>query len=702
MRTNSNLSAALAPRSIAVVGASDNIDKIGGRCLSYLKRFGFKGAIYPINPARAFVQGTPAYAGFSGLPEVAELAVICVPGEQAIDAVEACGRHGTKVAVVVTAGFGETDDDGRALEQRMLARARETGLRLIGPNTQGLANFGNGAIANFSTMFIEAEPADGPVAIVSQSGGIAGVSFGLLRQKGIGIRHCHSIGNQSDVTVSELAIEVARDKGVSLLLLYLESIPDPERLIELAEIARKRDLPVLVLKSGRSPAGEAASRSHTGSLATDDRVVDAFLDHHGLYRVEDVGGLIDAAELYLKGWRPQGRRLVAISNSGAACVLSADAATTSKLTIEAFRPETRAALDEILPSFATTTNPVDITAALLTNSRLFGDILPVIARDPGADCFMISVAVAGRGYDVEAFAKDAADFAEITGKPIAIAAPQPNVAARFRDRGLPVFVHESSAIAALDQFISHHELMARTREACRSRVSTTNGASSREATRILNEAESLALLGGHGVPIVAHVLCASADDAAAAWRRLGGCVVVKGCSREVTHKSDVGLVRLGVTTDAEARDAYEQIVHKALAQGVRLDGVIVATMVPGVRRELIVGAHRNPTFGPVIAIGDGGKYVEALPDMRILMPNASRSEIKRAFRSLRIGPILDGVRGEAPIDLDALCDLVEGAARCILDPNRHVESLDINPVMALDRGCMAVDGVVVLGGRTRG
>jgi acetate---CoA ligase (ADP-forming) len=700
MTTTSHLAAALAPRSVAVVGASDNVDKIGGRCLSYLTRFGFKGAIYPINPTRDVVQGMPAYAGFADLPDIAELAVICVPGEQAIEAVEACGKHGVKVAVIVTAGFGETDDSGRAMEQRMLARARQTGLRLIGPNTQGLANFSNGAVANFSTMFVEAEPADGPIAIISQSGGMAAVSFGLLRQKGVGIRHCHSIGNQSDVTVSELAVEVARDPGVSLLLLYLESIPDPERLVELAAIARERELPVLVLKSGRSPAGQAASRSHTGSLATDDRVVDAFLDHHGLYRVDDVGGLVDAAELYLKGWRPKGRRLVVISNSGAACVLSADAATKSRLKIETLREDTRAELGGILPSFATTTNPVDITAALLTNSRLFGAILPVIARDPGSDCFMISVAVAGRGYDVEAFAKDSAEFAKITGKPLAIVAPQPNVAARFRDQGLPVFVHESAAIAALDQFIAHHEMMTRTCEAGHGCLPPMNGFHRTSARTTLNEAESLALLRKYDVPIVAHALCASVEEAVVARGRLGESVVVKGCSRDVVHKSDLGLVRLGVKTDAEVREAYRYIVDQAHTHDVRLDGIIVAAMAPGVRRELIIGAHRNATFGPVVAIGDGGKYVETLPDMRILMPTAARSEIKRAFLSLRIGPIFEGVRGEEPVDLDALCDLVEGAARCIMDPDRHVQSLDINPVMALDQGqgCVAVDCVVVLAG----
>ncbi len=690
--TNS-LAAALNPRSVAIVGASESPDKIGGRCLSYMKRFGFTGAIYPINPGRDITMGVKTYPSLDALPEPAELVVVCVPGEQAVAAVESCARLGTKVVIIITAGFGEAGEAGRAMEASMVATARAVGMRLIGPNTQGLANFGNGAVANFSTMFVEAEPEDGPVAIVSQSGGMGSVPFGLLRQMGVGVRHCHSIGNGCDVTVSELAVEVARDPGVKLLMLYLEGVPDPENLVLLGKLARERSLPVLVLKGGRTPAGQIASLSHTGSLAAEDRVVDAFLRHHGLYRVDDVGGMVDSAELYLKRWKPGGRRLVVISNSGTACVLSADAATRHALPIETLRPETRAELGTILPSFATTTNPVDITAALLSNSRLFGDILPVIARDPGADCFLISVPVAGRGYDVPAFAADAAAFGRTVGKPLVIVTPQPGVAARFKAQGLPVFRQESEAVAALSQFIAHHELMAAGAPAPYAMLGAGSG-----PARTLNEAESLALLARHGVPVVPHRLCASAEAAVEAFVAFGSApVAVKGCTGAVTHKTELGLVRLGLASAEAVREAYRDVAAEATRHGVPLDGVLVAGMVGSVRRELIVGAHRDPTFGPVIVVGDGGKYVEALPDSCVLLPGTPRAAMMQALRGLRIFPILSGVRCEAPVDLDAICDLADAVGRCMLDEAAAISSLDINPVMILEngRGCVAADGVVV-------
>jgi acyl-CoA synthetase (NDP forming) len=263
---------------------------------------------------------------------------------------------------------------------------------------------------------------------------------------------------------------------------------------------------------------------------------------------------------------------------------------------------------------------------------------------------------------------------------------------------LPVFEKESSAIAALNQFISHHELMARTRK---ERNGSPPAAPDRLLGRYLtlNEAESLDVLQTYGVPVVPHVLCHAEDEAVAAWRGFGGKVAVKGCSSAVTHKSDLGLVFLNVESESGVRNAYRQIATQAQVNGIHLDGVIIAPMVPGGRRELIVGAHNDPTFGPVIAIGDGGKYVEVLPDTRILMANASRSEILRAFRSLRIGAILEGVRGEKPTDLEALCNLVQGVSACITDPNMGVQSLDLNPVIVMDEGCgcAAVDAVVVKG-----
>ena len=688
---------AINPRSIAIVGASDNADKLGGRCLQYLKRFGFTGAILPINPTRDETQGVKTYSSFESLPEVAELVVIAVPGDAAVEAVEACARHGTRVAVILTAGFGETDDAGRAQERRMVDAARATGMRLIGPNTQGIANFHNGALANFSTMFVETTPVDGPIAIVSQSGGGSSVPFGLLRERGIGVRYCNAIGNQCDVTVTELALASARDPDIKLLLLYLEGIPDANHIAELGAVARERGLPVLVLKSGRTAAGQKASLSHTGSLATEDRVVDAFLEFHGLKRVAGVGDLVRAAELYLQGWKPGGRRLVVISNSGTACVLTADAATDAGMQINELQTATRAELGKVLPTFATTVNPVDITAALLSNSRLFGDILPIIARDPGADVFLISVPVAGRGYDVDAFARDAADFAKSTGKPVVVVAPQPKVAGKFKEAGLAVFALESDGVAALLQFITLHEVLDNARAARGpGRTKPIVLAKPSDRQEVLNEADGLALAKAHGIPVVDHQLCRTENDVVDALSAVGGLAAIKGCTSAITHKSDVGLVCLHVATDAAARQAWRDINAAAARQGVVLDGVIVARMAPG-RREMIVGAHRDPTFGPVLTVGDGGKYVEQLPDVQVLMANATREEIHRAIHRLRIAPLFKGVRGEAPMDVDALCDTLLALGRLIGDAAQGINSVDLNPVILYDagKGCLAVDAVVV-------
>lgn len=697
MQPDPHLAAMLAPRSIAIVGASENADKLGGRCLQFLLRFGFQGKIFPINPARAAIQEVCSYASLEALPEVAEMAIVAVPGLLAVEAIEACARHGCKVAVILSAGFGEAGPEGRELEQRMVTAARATGMRLVGPNTQGVSNFGNGTIANFSTMFVETQPEDGPVAIVAQSGGGSSVPFGLLREAGIGVRYCSAVGNQCDVTVAELGLAVVDDPDLKLMLMYLEGVTDARQLAELGRRARERSLPVLVLKGGSTAAGQKASLSHTGSLATEDRVVDAFLEHHGLQRVPDMLGLVQAAPLFLKGWRATGRRLVVISNSGTACVLAADAAFDMGLRVEELLPATQEALAKVLPAFASMVNPVDITAALLSNSRLFGDILPVIARDPGADAFLISVPVAGRGYDVDAFAADAANFAALTGKPIVIAAPQPRVAQKFRAHGLPVFATESEGVAALYQFITQQELMAQSR--------TQRGDAPVDAIRlpqqggktdVLDEAAALALMAQAGVPVVRHTLCASEDEALAVRRQFGGAVAVKGCSSAVTHKTEAGLVRLNLRDEQALRRAWREIQAAADRQGIALRGVIVAEMAAGLR-EFIVGAHLDPTFGPVVTVGDGGKYVEAFADVQVLVASASRDEVRQALHRLRIAPLLAGVRGDPPLDVEALCDAVLAASRLISDPARRVESLDLNPVIvrAAGQGCVAADAVIV-------
>jgi acyl-CoA synthetase (NDP forming) len=684
---------ALDPRSIALIGASENPHKVGGRPLLYLRRFGFKGEIYPINPNRAEVQGVKAYADLASLPATPDLAIVMVAGDAAAAAVAECARRGIKAKICMASGFGETGEVGVAAQQAMVASARAHGMRLIGPNSQGLVNFGSGAVASFSTMFLEAPPADGPVAIISQSGAMSAVCYGLLRGRGIGVRHCHATGNDADVTVAEMARAVIEDEGVRLMLLYLEAIPDAATLAAVAERAREREVPIVALKTGRTAAGQTAAKSHTGALANEDRVVDAFLRRHGIWRARDIADLVNPAEMYLKGWRPEGRRLVAISNSGASCVMAADLAADRGLPLARFAETTRQALAAVLPGFATTSNPIDITAALLSNSRLFGDILPIVAKDPAADLFLIAIPVAGQGYDVDAFARDTAAFAAVTGKPVAVAAPQALVADRFRAQGIPAFAGETEAVIALDQLQQHWALIRRappppTLPA--DKVELPPGAG-----RFLNEAESLALIAAHHLPVVAHRLCRSERAARIAFCDLGSPVAVKACSADVPHKSEHGLVALNLVSEAAVVQAYAAQQAKLAALGAAADGIIIAAMVPA-QREMALGARLDPVFGPVVMVGDGGKYVEALPDVALLLPPFSRGDAIEALGRLRIAPILAGVRGEPAADVAALAEMALRLATIIADVKGRIASIDLNPVMlgAAGQGAVVVDALV--------
>ncbi|HSU20450.1 MAG TPA: acetate--CoA ligase family protein [Variovorax sp.] len=690
------LESALDPRSVAVIGASENIHKIGGRPIHYMQKHGFRGRIYPINPAREEVQGLRSHASLDDLPEVPDLAMVIVGGDKAVEAVAQCAARGVKSAVVVASGFGETGEAGRAVQRAMVETARAAGMRLYGPNTQGLANFGTGAIAGFSTMFVEVPPADGPVGIVSQSGGMCAMAYGLLRGRGLGVRHVHATGNEADITVADLAWAVAHDPDVKLLLLYLETIADPALLARTAAYARERDLPIIAVKAGRSASGQKAAASHTGSLANEDRTVDAFFRQHGIWRVRDPHAQALAAEAYLKGWRPEGRRLVIVSNSGASCVMGADASEDFALPLAELAPATRADVAARLPGFATAVNPIDITAALLSNSGLFGDVLPALARDPAADLFFVNIPVAGAGYDVEAFARDTAAFARDTAKPVVVAAWQESVAAPFRAQGIPTYANEHDALGTLAQLAAHTALMRR------AVVPWPAGAAPAlppGSGRFLDEAQSLAVLADAGVPVVAHRLCRSADEAAEALAAVGAPAVVKACSRDVPHKSEHGLVALGVTTAAEARALFERQWATLAGLGAARDGVIVAAMRRG-QREFMVGARVDPVFGPVVVVGDGGKYVEALQDVAVLLPPFAAADVTAALRTLRVAPLIEGVRSDPPLDVDALAALAVAVGRLVVDAGGAIASIDVNPVLvgARGEGAVALDALIERGG----
>lgn len=695
------LQSLLAPRSIAVIGASDNIHKIGGRPIHYMKAHGYAGTLYPVNPQRDTIQGLRACPTLDALPEVPELAIIIVAGDAAVQAVRDCARLGVAAAIVIASGFGEGGAEGRRQQDEMVRAARASGLRLVGPNSQGLANFGSGAIASFSTMFIEVPPQDGPVAVVSQSGGVAAMVYGLLRGQGIGVRHVHATGNQADITVGELALAVAHDPGVRLVLLYLESLTDPEMLAEAARVARARNVPVVAAKAGRSQDGQRAAASHTGAIANEDRAVDAFLQRHGIWRVDDAHALARCAPMYLRGWQAGGRRLVVVSNSGASCVMAADAAPSSGLALAPLSDATQAALAERLPGFAATANPVDVTAALLTNSALFGEVLPVVARDPAADLFLLDIPVSGMGYDVPRFARDAAAFADTAGKPIAVAVWQAPVADAFRQANVPTYACAAQALAAFSQLVSHQQ---RLRQIAAEGEPPLPAAPAVPASPVkgttLSEAASLERLAAAGVPVVEHYLCHDIDAAVAAWQRIGAPVAVKASSPQVPHKSEHGLVALHCNDREAVARAFSAQMRTLQAMDAHCEGIVIARMVRG-QRECMIGAHWDPVFGAVLVVGDGGKYVETLRDTAVLLAPCSEADVARAVDSLRIAPLLRGVRNEPAADIAALCRLAVQVGQLVHAAGGTIRSVDLNPVMASADGVVVVDALIEVAGVPR-
>ncbi|WP_201964791.1 acetate--CoA ligase family protein [Ramlibacter ginsenosidimutans] len=692
------LMALFQPRSVAVVGATEDRNRVGGRPLHYLRTFGFEGKVYPINPKRDTVQGFRAYASLEDLPEAPDVAVIAVGGDHVQGVLRQCAARGVRSAVVMSSGFGETGPEGVKRQSELVTEARALGVRLVGPNAQGVANFRSGAVLNFSTMFMEVPPQDGPVAVISQSGAASVMPYALLRERGIGVRYVVASGNDADVSVSELALAAAADPEVRVLLLYIESLADPAVLAQAAALARARGAAVVALKSGRSAHGAKAAASHTGAMVNDDALVDAFFAAHGIWRADDVHGLVNAVELYLACGLRSARRLVVMSHSGAVGVVCADTAERLGVALAELEPGTVQALARIMPGFATAQNPVDLTASLLSDGSMFGRTLDALAGDPQADMFLIGVPVAGEGYDVPGMAADTARFLRRTGKPVVVSAPQPAVRAAFHAAGVPVFGHETDALAALHQVTRHAALVqaASLREADASPASAVPAAGrDTRRTRTLSEAESLALLQSAGVPVVPHRLCHSAREAVQAWQELGPDVVVKACSAAIPHKSEHGLVFLDRRSEEEVRGAYEECVARVRTLGQPLEGVLVAQCVRG-QREFALGVKQDPLFGTAVMVSDGGKYVEVLKDFVVLLHPFSEQDVLDRLATLRIAPILAGVRGEPPVDLQVVAKAAVALGRFAAARSGQIASIDLNPLIAgaAGAGGWAVDAII--------
>ncbi len=690
---------ALNPRSVAILGASDNPLKAGGRPIAYMRRHGFAGRILPVNPKRAEVQGLATYPSLRALPEAPDAVVISLPGEEVAAAIDDCVAMSARLAVVYSSGFAELGEEGRRQQADLVARARKAangGLRLFGPNCQGVANFATGAILNFSTMINENAPADGPVAIVSQSGAGAAILYGGLRRAGIGVRYMLSTGNEADVCAAEAVRAVVEDEGIRLVVLYIETLRQSAWLAEAARLAHARGVTLLAVKAGRTRAGQATARSHTGALAAEDALADAFLRQHGIPRLADFRELIDYAPLFLSQPAPRGRRVVSISNSGATCVLSADAAEEYGLALEPFDAATLAGLSQALPAYVTARNPIDMTTALLGRPQTFGDTLQALSGSGAADLVHVGFPIGGEGYDFADFAGQASRFARDTGVPIAVSVNQDWVAQAFQDQGVPTFWSERAALRGLALLAEQ----AGGRQAQAQVQAPSAGASVPVCPSLtLDEPSSLSELARAGLPVMRHRVCRSEDEVRAAIQALPLPLVAKGVSADLSHKSEHGLVRLDIREAGQALAALGDFSATLRRLGAADGGLLLGSQHRA-DFELALGAHVDAEFGVVVMAAQGGVLVEALRDVQFLVAPFSREQALQALGRLAIAPAFAAVRGMPAVDLDAVAAMMVRLGDWMREQAGRVQSVDANPVLVA-RGAQApviVDAVVALAG----
>ncbi len=693
------------PRSIAVVGASNRPGTVGHTLFENLLTSRYRGVVYPVNPSWKSVSGVPCVARVSELPEVPDLGIVIVPSTHVSGAVRALGRRGARGVVIVSAGFREVGAAGAELEAEVVREARRYRMSVVGPNCFGVIN--TDPEIGLNATFSEELPPRGGIAFISQSGALcAGIlQYGIAQR--IGFSQFVSMGNRAGVDENDLLRAMADDRATRVLLVYVESLANGRRFLEAAHEVTDRK-PVLVIKSGRSAVGERAARSHTGSLAQSsrDRLFDAVFEQSGVIRAESIGELFRMAKVFGSGLEMRGPRLAILTNSGGPGIVAADACARRGIELPLLRPGLARQIAARLSASAAVANPIDMTAdakavqyertlrQLLRSSEV--DAALVIATPTGAltaeaVTSAIDRARAGCRTPVVACLFGLTDLSSSVGA--------------LEGAGVPTFTFPEEAVGGLAGLVAYRRWKERPRTRVRSYA--VDRAAARRVVRraraagttVLPEYLARELLEAYGIQFPAHGRARTPAEAVAIAERIGFPVVLKVASRDISHKTDVGGVALGLRDAGAVRDAWDRM-RRSVAQHApraRLDGFEVETEVPP-GPEVLIGVERDPYFGPILAFGFGGIYVEAMQDVTFRLAPIVTLSARHMVESVRGVAVLKGMRGSPPGDLPALYAALERVSQLATEM-AEVAELDLNPIIVrpAGEGVVAVDARIVLG-----
>lgn len=691
--TRGELEKLIAPRSIAVVGASPRAGSFGMRTLGNLEHF--TGDVFAVNARYERIGERRCYASLAALPHPPDCVVFVVPRDAVEASLGEAAAAGAGSAIVFASGYGEMAHGDAARAQRRLGDiARAAKMPLLGPNCMGLVNHALRAGVTFLSEYARAPRAAGSIAIVSQSGAL-GYSLAQAWARGVGIRYFFSCGNSADIDVGDLVAAMAEDPEVRAIACLFEGAASAARLREAGERARRAAKPVIVFKLGTSADGAAAARSHTGSLAGSAVAWRAHFERAGFVPVDDFDALLEFARFFATAGEPSARGAAVISGSGGAGVMAADKAAAHGVPMPQPRPATVEVLRGIVPEFGAARNPCDPTAQVLNIPDSFARCCRALLDDPQYGVLVVPGTVAIEQTAMERVPL-MARLAREQPKPVALVwlsewLQGPGAPEYEQDERIAVFRSMErcfSAIAAWHARAAHAFAPAPRRSSARAAQEARSLLASAGAT--LTEREAKRVLAAYGVPVVEERLARHADEAAAAARALGYPVVLKAEAPSILHKTELDVVRLGIGNEAELRSAYAEII--AAARGHELHGVVVQPMIPGA--EVIVGARVDPAVGPVVVVGSGGVLVELIHDTVAAIAPVTVAEARAMLGRLRGYRLLTGFRGGVAVDLDALADAIARVSELAADLAGDIEELDVNPLRCGPQRVAAVDALI--------
>jgi acetyl coenzyme A synthetase (ADP forming)-like protein len=683
------------PRVIAVVGANREAGHIGSEIFRNLRESGFTGTLVPVNPAGGSVAGVPAYPRVTEIPGPVDLAVIVVPAARVLGVVDDCVAKNVKALVVISAGFAECGAEGKVREAALVERIRAAGLRMIGPNCMGIIN--TDPAIGLNATFAPARPAAGRLAFLTQSGALGIAILDYVKRLNLGISTFASVGNKADVSGNDLIQYWDQDPNTDVILLYLESFGNPRKFADIARRVSRRK-PIVAVKAGRSSAGARAASSHTGASATSDRLTDAMLRDAGVIRTNTLEGLFDVATLLSHQPVPKGPRVAIVTNAGGPGILAADACEANGLVIAPLSADTQARLRTFLPAAASVTNPVDMIAS--ASATQFERAIAEVGGDPDIDS-VLAIFIPPLVTDPRDVAKAINRAASGLGKPV--------IASFMGGQGVlpdlapvPSFPFPESAAVALAAVARYGEWLRNATppgtaldETLRVKVRTHVERALERGGGWLAPDECDALLRAVDIPTLPLQSVRTADEAVSAARALGFPVALKASGTRILHKSEAGAVKLSLRSEAEVREAYTAMVDRL---GQEATSVIVQPMAAA-GAEMVVGGVNDPAFGPIVMAGSGGILVELMADTVFAMSPVSDQAAADLLERMRGIVRLRGFRGGAPLDEPALRSLIVRVSQ-LLDACPEIQELDLNPVVVMTAGAVAIDARVRIGSPT--